>query len=90
MNKLDINKLQTEKQILKIGELTQEIIDLLQLDEKPRNIKIAYDRISHCNNHKNNFKSEESYFKSMKLIPYILKNPDYVGIHFLKINLLLL
>lgn len=60
MNKLDINKLQTEKQILKIGELTQEIIDLLQLDEKPRNIKIAYDRISHCNNHNNNFKREES------------------------------
>ena len=79
MEKLDINKLQNKRQILKIGELTQEIIDLLQINEKPRNIKIAYDRISHCNNHKRDFKSEQSYNKSMKLLPYIIKNPDYVG-----------
>ncbi len=79
MNKLDINKLQKEKQILKIGELKQEIINLLQLNEKPRNIKISYDRIEHCDKHKPDFKDEQSYNKSMELLPYILQNPDYVG-----------
>ena len=79
MDKLDINKLQNEKQILKIGELTQEIIDLLQLDAKPQNIKIAYDRISHCNNHISDFKNEQSYNKSLGAIPLIIKKPDYVG-----------
>ena len=79
MNKLDVKKLQNKKQILKIGELTQEIIDLLQLNMNPRNIKISYDRIPHCNKHKNDFKSEQSYKKSIEVIPTIIKKPDYVG-----------
>ncbi len=79
MYKLDINKLQKEKQILKIGELTQATINLLQINETPRNIKIAYDRIPHCNIHKNDFKNEQSYYKSMESIPTIIQNPDYVG-----------
>ena len=79
MNKLNINKLLNKKQILKIGELTQEVIDLLQLNEKPRNIKIVYDRISHCNKHIADFKNKESYNKSIELLPQIIQNPDYVG-----------
>ena len=79
MNELNINKLQDKKQMLKIGELKQEIIDILQLDVKPRNIKIAYDRIPHCEKHKKDFVNEQSYNKSMELLPDIINNPDYVG-----------
>ena len=79
MNKLDIYKLQKEKQILKIGELSQQVIDLLGLSEKPKNIKIAYDRIAHCNKNIKDFKNIQSYYKSMELIPEIIKSPDYVG-----------
>ena len=46
---------------------------------KPRNIKMGYDRISHCNKHKNDFNSEQSYNKSIESIPIIIEKPDYVG-----------
>ena len=79
MKKLDINKLLKEKQVLKIGELTSDVIQLLNLNEKPRNIKIGYDRISHCDRHKKDFKNELSYTQSMEQIPQIIDKPDYVG-----------
>ena len=79
MNTLNIKKIREEKQIIKVGELTNKVIDILNLSEKPRNIKFAYDRISHCENHKKDFKSEQSYIKSMESIPLIISSPDYVG-----------
>ena len=79
MNKLNIEKMKIEKQILKIGELTNKIIDILELNENPRNIKFAYDRIAHCENHIKDFRNEQSYKKSMESIPLIINTPDYVG-----------
>lgn len=78
-NKLDIKRMQKDKQILKVGELSQDIINILNLKEKPRNIKFAYDRIAHCEKHKIDFKDEKSYYKSIKAIPQIIKKPEYVG-----------
>ena len=79
MEKLDIEKMKKQKQILKIGELTKYVIDILNLKEKPRNIKFAYDRILHCEKHKSDFKDIQSYKKSIEMIPLIIHNPDYVG-----------
>lgn len=79
MNKLNIKKIKEEKQIIKIGELTNKVIDILKLEKRPCNIKFAYDRIAHCESHKKDFKSEQSYNKSMEAIPLIINNPDYVG-----------
>lgn len=79
MDRLNIKRMEIDKQILKIGELSQDIIDLLNLQEKPRNIKFAFDRIPHCEKHKTDFKDEFSYYKSMELIPQIISNPEYVG-----------
>lgn len=79
MNKLNIEKIREEKQIIKVGELTSNVIDILNLKERPRNIKFAYDRIPHCENHKKDFKNESSYNKSMEAIPSIINNPDYIG-----------
>lgn len=79
MNKLDITRLLQEKKIIKIGKLSQNIISILKLQCKDKNIKIGYDRISHCEKHKKDFISEQSYNKSMESIPIIIKSPDYVG-----------
>lgn len=79
MDRLNIKRMEIDKQILKIGELSQDIIDLLNLQENPRNIKFAFDRIPHCEKHKTDFKDEFSYYKSMELIPQIISNPEYVG-----------
>ncbi len=79
MDRLNIKRMEIDKQILKIGELSQDIIDLLNLQEKPRNIKFAFDRIPHCEKHKTDFKDEFSYYKSMELIPQIISSPEYVG-----------
>lgn len=79
MNRLDIKRMKNCKQILKIGELTEEIINILNINEKPRNIKFAYDRIQHCEKHKKEFKDNQSYEKSMEKIPLIINEPDYVG-----------
>ncbi len=79
MNKLDITRLLREKQIIKIGKLNKNVINILELQCKDKNIKIGYDRISHCNKHKPDFENEQSYNKSMELLPDIINNPDYVG-----------
>jgi len=77
--KLNIDKIIVNKQIVKIGELTQEQINTLNIDMKPRNIKFAYDRISHCEKHKSDFINIESYNYSMQNIPQIINRPDYIG-----------
>lgn len=79
MDNINIQKILEEKQVLKVGELTQQHIDKLGLKAKPRNIKFAYDRVSHCKKHINDFKDITSYNKSMANIPNIIKNPDYIG-----------
>ena len=80
-NKLDLNDLRNNTKSIKIGELTPEVIDVLNLDAKPRNIYMWSDRLNHCEKHKNDFSTEEEYINSLKSIPSIIKNPDYVGIH---------
>lgn len=81
MEELNINKIlkANNNKPVKIGELTQEIIDLLDLDCCPKNITLTAERIYHCEKHKNQYISENSYNKSISAIPEIIKNPDYVG-----------
>ena len=80
---LDINKLNKGKsKNIKIGELSQEVIDLLKLDLKPQNINIWSTRIQeHCEKHKDDYSSPTSYNQAVKSIPLILSEPDYVGLH---------
>lgn len=83
MDKLDINLLYNKKsQNIKIGELTNEVIQKLDLDLKPRNIYIWPSRIyDHCEKHKKDYSSISSFYKAIESIPTIIKNPDYVGFH---------
>lgn len=64
---------------VKIGELTSNVIKKLNLNCSPKNILLTADRIYHCEKHKKEYASEDSYNNSMASIPRIINNPDYIG-----------
>ena len=83
MKTLDITKISKGKsKNIKIGELHQEVIDILKLDLKPQNINIWSTRIEeHCEKHKKEYSNTTAYNQAINSIPLILEKPDYVGIH---------
>lgn len=83
MEELDINKLNKGKsKNIKIGELSKEVIDMLNLDLNPQNINVWSSRIQeHCEKHKEEYSSPNSYDQAVKSIPLIISEPDYVGLH---------
>ena len=83
MEELDIQKLAKGKsKNIKIGELNQEVINMLNLNLKPQNINIWSTRIAdHCEKHKDEYSSPTSYNQAVKSIPIIISQPDYVGLH---------
>lgn len=83
MYELNINKLSKGKsKNIKIGELSQEVIDVLNLDLNPQNINIWATRIpEHCEKHKNEYSTPNAYNQAVKNIPLIIAQPDYIGIH---------
>ena len=83
MKNFDINKLSKGKsRNIKIGELSKDVIELLDLDLKPQNINIWSTRIEeHCEKHKNEYSSPSAYNQAVNSIPLIIEKPDYVGLH---------
>lgn len=83
MKKIDINTLNKGKsKNIKIGELSKDVIELLNLNLKPQNINIWSTRIEeHCEKHKKEYSSPASYNQAINSIPLILSQPDYVGLH---------
>lgn len=78
----NLEKLKKYNQNIKIGELTQKTIEILELDYKPQNIYLWGPRIEeHCEKHKKEYLSEKNFYEAVQNIPEIIKNPDYVGIH---------
>lgn len=80
-DKLNLDDLRKNTKSIKIGELTPTVIDILNLNAKPRNIYMWSDRLNHCEKHKDDFSSEDEYIHSLESIPSIIKDPDYVGVH---------
>lgn len=80
-NKLDINSIlkADNNNPIKIGELNEKVINILNLNCSPRNIILTADRIYHCEKHKNEYKDENSYNQSISNIPKIISSPDYIG-----------
>ena len=81
MDELDIYKINNGKsKNIKIGELTQDTIDILGLNLKPQNIFIWSPRISeHCEKHKDEYSSVQEYdnlflklFRILIILDYIL------------------
>lgn len=83
MKELDINQLsKTNSKNIKIWRLTQDVINSLNLDLNPQDISIWSLRIKeHCEKHKEEYSSYSSYNQAIKSIPYIIENPDYIGLH---------
>ena len=83
MKKLDINKISKGRsKNIKIGELSQEVIDILNLDLNPQNINIWFTRIEeHCEKHKDEYSSPSAYNQAITSIPLIIEEPDYIGLH---------
>lgn len=83
MEELDINKLSKGKsKNIKIGELSSDVISALGLDLKPQNINIWSTRIQeHCEKHRSEYSTPNSYNQAVKSIPMIIKEPDYIGLH---------
>ncbi len=70
-----------DKDLYRVGNLTNNIISLLGLGIPEKQIIIWKDRIKYIEKHKNDFKSEEDYKKHTEAIPTMIKNPDYAGLH---------
>lgn len=64
-----------------IGKLTKEVISLLDLDRSECDIILWEDRLKYIQKHIADFDSIKEYEKHVDLIPEIIKNPDYVGMH---------
>lgn len=83
MQEFDIYKISNGKsKNIKIGELSKQVIQTLDLNLKPQNINIWSNRIEeHCKKHKSEYSSPSNYNQAIKSIPLIIKGPDYVGVH---------
>lgn len=83
MEELDITKLSKgNSRNIKIGELSEDVINVLGLELKPQNINVWATRIEeHCEKHKEEYSSPEAYYQAIKSIPLIISDPDYVGLH---------
>lgn len=83
MQELDIYKINNGKsKNIKIGELSKDVIETLNLDLKPQNINVWSTRIQeHCEKHKEEYSTPTSYDQAVRSIPKIIKEPDYVGLH---------
>lgn len=77
--KLDLNQIEDVKVI---GKLTTEIIELLEIEiDEEKNIVIWKDRLKYIEKHKEDFDDEETWKKHVEAVPYIISNPEYVGVH---------
>lgn len=79
---LDIKKIRRSSGNIKIGELKQEVIDILNIECKPQNINLWGARIDeHCEKHKTEYSSLAAYEEAIRRIPDIIQYPDYVSIN---------
>ena len=80
-NKLDLNIFNSGVKCVEVGKLTDEMIKFLNLSRNPGSIVLWNDRFKYIEKHKNDFQSEEEYYKHIQEIPNIIENPDYLGLH---------
>ena len=81
MGKLDVNKLKNGFDYIPIGKLSTNIINLLGLKIKECEIGMFGDRLKYIEKHKDDFYSEEDFWKYTSSIPEVISNPEYVAVH---------
>jgi len=80
-NKLDLSMFEKGYKKVKIGFLTQEVINFLNLKLQPCDIVMWYDRVKYTEKHKKDFDNEEDYYRHIEQIPNIIEKPNYIGLH---------
>ena len=79
--RLDIKTLNAGFSCIKIGALSQEVINLLNLNRNKCDIILWEDRFKYIEKHKEDFKSEQEFYEHISQIPEIIENPDYIAKH---------
>ena len=79
MQKFDIDDVNTK--VFELGELSKEVIVLLNLNTNESKILLSNDRIKHIKNHQNDFLSYEEFKLCTESAADVIQNPDYVGMH---------
>jgi hypothetical protein len=75
----DIDNL--EKKVYEVGYLSQEVINLLKLNNKEMPILLSDDKIKYISKHADEFSSYEAYKKCTESIHDVILYPDYVALH---------
>lgn len=78
---LDVKALKDGFLKVKIGELTQNVIDSLCLCRKPCDIVMWEDRYQYIHKHIKDFGGVERFEFIVSNIPTIIQSPDYIGVH---------
>jgi len=78
---LNIEKLKRGFTYVKIGKLSQEVIDLLGLKLIECDIIMWEDKFEYIHKHITDFKSEENFYNCISKIPETIASPDYIGLH---------
>lgn len=81
MSNLVISKLDKGFKKVVIGRLSKNIIEILKLDRDECNIIFREERLRHIKKHRKDFMSEDDFYKYVDMIPDIIDDPHYVGIH---------
>lgn len=80
-DKLNIDNLKLGFNSVKISVLTKEIINLLSLNRDSCDIILWEDRFKYIEKHKDDFKNEIEFERHIALMPEVIENPDYIGVH---------
>lgn len=78
---LDFDKLESGFTYIKIGELTEDVINLLGLSHPQNDIVMWEDKFQYIQKHMKDFQSEESFKSCISQIPEVIAQPDYIGLH---------
>ena len=78
---LDLEKLKSGFNFIKVGKLTNEVINLLGIEHKECDIIMWEDKFQYIHKHIVDFQSKETFEKCISKIPEVIAYPDYIGIH---------
>ena len=78
---LNIKQLESGFNNIKIGKLSEEVINLLKLNRKECDIIMWEDRFKYIQKHVCDFDIKEKFDTCMSYIPEIISNPDYIAKH---------
>lgn len=78
---LDISKLEYGFSSIKIGELSEKVINQLGLNRDKCDIIMWEDRFKYIHKHICDFNTPENFNNCISCIPEVITNPDYIAKH---------